>query len=78
MTWAAIDVHARSTYVASMDVTTSDLTVPRMLANIRRRLVPALRARDSEEVNHLANLANAQRDERTEAAIDLGTKDCGK
>lgn len=48
------------------------------LANIRERLVPTLKARDSEEVDHLSKLGNAQRDKRTEAAIDLDTKNCGK
>lgn len=53
-------------------------TAVQRLANIRERLVPALKARDSEEVDHLSKLGNAQRDKRTEVAIDLDTKNCGK
>jgi hypothetical protein len=40
-------------------------------------MVAALRAGDEEEVNRLANLVHATRNDRTKAALDLGTTHCG-
>jgi hypothetical protein len=44
---------------------------------LRDRIVPALRARDTEEVSRLSDLADGESKARTKAAIDLGTKHCG-
>jgi hypothetical protein len=40
-------------------------------------MVAALKARDEEEVNRLANRIHAARKDRTKAALDLGTTQCG-
>jgi hypothetical protein len=40
-------------------------------------MVAALKARDEEEFNRLANLVHAARIDRTKAAFDLGTTHCG-
>ena len=53
------------------------LTANNRLQGIRERLVPALKARDLEQVQQLVDIGNSQTKTRTEAAIDLGTKNCG-
>ena len=44
---------------------------------ISERLVVALRAKDNAELNRLSDLAAAEQKKRTEAALDLGSKNCG-
>ncbi len=47
------------------------------IAGLAPRMVAALKARDEEEFNRLANLVHAARNDRTKAALDLGTTQCG-
>jgi hypothetical protein len=47
------------------------------IAGLAPRMVAALKARDEEEVNRLANRIHAARNDRTKAAHDLGTTQCG-
>ena len=47
------------------------------IAGLSRRMVAALKAKDEEEANRLASLVHAARNDRTKAALDLGTTQCG-
>ena len=47
------------------------------IARLSPRMVAALKARDEQEVNRLANLVHSTRHDRTKAALELGTSDCG-
>lgn len=47
------------------------------IAGLSPRMVAALKARDEEEFNRLANLVHATRNDRTKVALDLGTTQCG-
>lgn len=47
------------------------------IAGLTPRMVAALKARDEEEFNRLANLVHAARNDRTKAALALGTTHCG-
>jgi hypothetical protein len=53
------------------------MTANSRLNGIRERLPAALRARDTETITQLVDLGNGETKARTEAAIDLGTKNCG-
>jgi hypothetical protein len=47
------------------------------IAGLAPPMVAALKARDEEEFNRLANLVHETRNDRTKAALDLGTTHCG-
>ena len=47
------------------------------IAGLFTRLAAALKARDEAEVTRLVNLVHATRNDRTKAALDLGTTQCG-
>ena len=47
------------------------------IAGLSPRMVAALRAGDEDEIDRLATLVHATRNDRTKAAHDLGTTHCG-
>lgn len=47
------------------------------IAGLSRRMVAALKAKNEEEANRLASFVHAARNDRTKAALDLGTTQCG-
>lgn len=49
----------------------------RRINGYSRRLIPAVRSNDAEEIQRLTDLSDRARDQRTEAAIDLGADQCG-
>jgi hypothetical protein len=53
------------------------LLLTRRVGRLRQRLATALQARDADEAMRLANLLHGAVNQRTNAAIDLGTTHCG-